>query len=317
MLFRLECNIQNIEFNHNETSQPASICRLLPLTNDYEEACTAAFLPNLEIDGEFILNSDTSPLCSSSVKTTPIGGGDMVVRQKMAKNNIHHVTGTRTIIDDIVCCSTSKALALLMLEFMCRVSTTYRALSSCIRVNSFYDRFEYVGHDSMANGNTIAQSKYDLIKQWATPTTGNNLHSFVSLCNYYNKFCPMFQVLVIPLRQLYIKYTRKHIPATMWNPELLDPFESLKVAITSLPVLARHDSSLPTFLKTDRSAVGMGFIIMQPNNDNQSLDALELLRTTGENKFDNIMDGPRLQSILFGHGNTRKPNRITITLLKK
>jgi len=110
----------------------------------------------------------------------------------------------------------------------------------------------------------------------------------------------MFQVLVIPLRQLYLKYIRKPIPPAMWTPELLDLFELLKVAITSSPVLARYNSSLPTFLKTDWSAVGMDFIIMQTNNDKVSLDALELLRTTGENNFDKSMNSPRLRPILFG-----------------
>jgi len=44
----------------------------------------------------------------------------------------------------------------------------------------------------------------------------------------------------------------------------------------------------------------MGFIIMQPHNDTVSLDALELLRITGENNFDKTMNGPRLRLILFG-----------------
>ena len=134
----------------------------------------------------------------------------------------------------------------------------------------------------MANGNTTARSKYDLINEWPTPTTGDNLHSFVSLCNYYSKFCPMFQVLVIPMRQLYLKYTRKLIPSSAWTPELLELFKSLKVSLTSSPVLARYDSSLPTFLKTDWSATGMGFIILQPSHDQVSLDALDILQRTGE-----------------------------------
>ena len=110
----------------------------------------------------------------------------------------------------------------------------------------------------------------------------------------------MLQVQGIPLLQLYIKYTKKQIPPIMWTPELLKLLKSLKVCITSLPVLSWYDSSLPTFLKTDWSAVGMRFIIKQPNTDNQSLDALNILRTTGNNKFDKTMDGQRLRPILFG-----------------
>ena len=205
--------MQNIEYNHKHTGQPAGICRKLPLTDDYEDSCVTASMPNLEVDEEFTLQSDAAPFLTDSVKTVPIGGGDVVVRHIMAKSNRHHVTGSRTIIDDIVGWSTSKALVLLLFECMCRVSTKYRASFKLSKCEFFYDRFEYVGHDLMPGGNTTAKSKYDLINQWATPATGDNLHSFVSLCNYYNKFCPMFQVLVTPLRQLYIRYARKRIPS--------------------------------------------------------------------------------------------------------
>ena len=101
-------------------------------------------------------------------------------------------------------------------------------------------------------------------------------------------------MLVIPLGKLYLRYRREPIPSAMWIPELLDLFKSLKVDITLSPVLAQYDSSLPTFLKTYWSAVGMGFIIMQSNNDKVSLDSVQLLRTTEENNFDTTMDRPRL-----------------------
>ena len=171
----------------------------------------------------------------------------------MASSDRYHVTGTRTIIDDIVGWSTSKSLMILMLECICRVSMKYRGTFKLSKCEFFYERFEYVGHDIISGGNKTAQSKYDLINNWSTPAAGDGLHSFVSLCNYYNKFCPMLQLRVIPLRQLYIRYTRKNIPTIAWTPELISLFNSLKVAFTSSPVLARYDSSLPTFLKTDWS----------------------------------------------------------------
>ena len=73
-------------------------------------------------------------------------------------------------------------------------------------------RFEYVGQDIMAHGNITEQSKYDRIDSWDVPMTCDGLHSFVSLCKYCNECCPMFQVHIIPLRQLYIKYNKKRIP---------------------------------------------------------------------------------------------------------
>ena len=80
------------------------------------------------------------------------------------------------------------------------------------------------------------------------------------------------------MRQLYIRYTRKSIPSIGWTPELVSLFDSLKIALTSSPVLARYDSSLPTFLKKDWSATGIGFIIMQPAIDKVSVETLKALR---------------------------------------
>ena len=101
----------------------------------------------------------------------------------------------------------------------------------------------------MAHGSSTAQLKYDMIDSWDIPTIGDGLHYFVLLCNYYNKFCLMFQGQVIPLRQLYIKYTKKRIPPGSWTPEILDIFKPLKSTITYSPVLARYNSSLPICLK--------------------------------------------------------------------
>ena len=64
-------------------------------------------------------------------------------------------------------------------------------------------------------------------------------------------------------------------------------------------MLVRYDSSLPTFLKKDWSASGVGFIIMQPNIDKVSLTALKVLQTTGENTSDVNLKGARLRAILF------------------
>ena len=269
-------------------------------TDDFEKSCIEVVLPNLEHDNEYELNQGDKPLSSDSTHTIPITERDIVVRQKVASSDKYHVTGTRTIIDDIVGWSTSKSLIILMLECICRVSMIYRSSFKLSKYECFYERFEYVGHDIMAGGNTTVQSKYDLINNWSTPATGDGFHSFVSLCNYYNKFCPMFHLRAISLCQLYIRYTRKSIQSIAWTPELISLFDSLKIVLASSPVLARYDSSLPIFLKTDWSATGVEFIIMQPATDKVYVEALRALRETGENKSDCSLEGPRLRPILFG-----------------
>ena len=54
------------------------------------------------------------------------------------------------------------------------------------------------------------------------------------------------------------------------------------------------------FLKTDWSSRAMSFILMQPDNSEASVHALEELKTSGVNRFDYTMGGPRLQPINAG-----------------
>ena len=88
------------------------------------------------------------------------------------------------------------------------------------------------------------------------------------------------------LRKLLKTYYRKTIPLVAWTPDLIQLFEELKVTITSSPVLARFDPEMPTFLKTDWSAEGMGWILMQPANDVESEKAAKIVLKSGECLFD-------------------------------
>ena len=63
-------------------------------------------------------------------------------------------------------------------------------------------------------------------------------------------------------------------------------FNDIKQGLTSLPILIRFEPDKPLFLKTDWSRLGMGWILMQPANDTESLAAMELLQRTGECTFD-------------------------------
>ena len=120
------------------------------------------------------------------------------------------------------------------------------------------ERVEYVGIDIMKQGNTPAQSKFDMINDWKLPTSGQSLFSFIGLINFYHRYAPYFEIKLKPLRKLCKRFYRKELPQMGWTPELIALFAELKVGITSSPVLARFDPEKPTFLKTDWSAEGIG-----------------------------------------------------------
>ena len=209
-------------------------------------------------------------------------------------------TGSKGIIDDILIWSTHQELVLTYFECVCKIFQKYRVSFRLDKCEFLKDRVEYVGHDLTPAGNCPAMSKFDMINDWNLPETGQSLHSFVGLVNFYHNYVPYFEMRIKPLRSLHRKFNRQPIPKEAWTPELIALFEDLKVSITSSPVLTRYDPSQSVFLKTDWSAEGMAWILMQPAGDKQSQSAAETLRKTGECTFDKTKTGARLLPISYG-----------------
>ena len=209
-------------------------------------------------------------------------------------------SGSKTIIDDILVWSGILPLAILLCECVMKVFQKYRVSFRLDKCDFLKDRVEYVGHDICSTGNAPAQSKFDMINDWTLPTNGQSLISFVGLVNFYHRYAPYMEIRLKPLRRLVKKYYRKEIPQMAWTADLIALFNELKKIITSSPVLARFDSSKPTFLKTDWSGEGMGWILMQPADDEESHRATAHLLETGECVFDLSKNGTRLRPVAFG-----------------
>ena len=208
--------------------------------------------------------------------------------------------GCKVIIDDILLWCSDSTLLVLYFSCVCEIFQKYRVSFKLSKCEFMTERVEYVGHDICPRGNCPAQSKFSLIDDWPTPDNGQSLFSFIGLLTFYHKFAPFHEMRIKPLRNLMRRYFRQPIPILAWTSELLELFNNMKKAITSSPMLARFDPDKPVFLKTDYSAEGMGWILMQPADDSESKSALRELRSTGNCSFDLSLEGPRLQPIAFG-----------------
>ena len=127
-------------------------------------------------------------------------------------------------------------------------------------------RVEFVGHDLTASGNCPAQSKFNLIQDWPLPTHGTVLLSFIGLCSFYSRYSPWFETGIKPLRRLQHLFNHAELPIIAWSPSTISFFIDCKTNIVSSPLLLCCDNSKPVFLKTDWSANGIRYILMQPDN---------------------------------------------------
>ena len=178
---------------------------------------------------------------------------------------IRTVFGSRIVIDNILLYGTNVCQLLRYFPSVATILVKYRLSFKLVKYKFFSKRVEYLGYDFLSSGNCLAKSKVDLITEWPIQVHGTSLLFFIGLCNFYNCFSPWFEVSIKPLQILQRKYHRKVISLSLWTTELRELFHLCKTNLTTSPVLARFDSNKPTFLKTDWSAEGMEYILLQPD----------------------------------------------------
>lgn len=115
----------------------------------------------------------------------------------------------------------------------------------------------YLGHKTNAQGVCVVDEKIAAIKEWPKPKTLTQLRGFVGLCSYYRRFVKGFSKIVAPLTNL----TKKG--AFSWNEVAQQAFEKLKDAMSSCPVLAIPNFTLPFELQCDASGEGISVVLMQ------------------------------------------------------
>ena len=144
----------------------------------------------------------------------------------------------------------------------------------------FQTSVTFLGHILSANGVSPNLEKVAKIKDWPTPKTPKEVHSFVGLASYYRRFIPNFAKWAGPLHALIVPASFKQkirrgemkksdLPEFQWTPVCQEGFDQLKKALTEAPVLAYPDYSKPFILETDASLKGLGAVLSQKGDDNE------------------------------------------------
>ena len=144
----------------------------------------------------------------------------------------------------------------------------------------FQTSVTFLGHILSADGISPNLEKVTKIKDWLTPKTPKEVHSFVGLASYYRRFIPNFTKWAGPLHALIIPASFKQkickremkksdLPEFQWTQACQEGFNQLKKALTETPVLAYPDYSKLFILETDTSLKGLGAVLSQKGDDNE------------------------------------------------
>ena len=148
------------------------------------------------------------------------------------------------------------------------------------KLHFFQTSVTFLGHILSADGVSLNPEKVTKIKDWPTPKTPKEVHSFIGLASYYRRFIPNFAKWAGPLHALIVPASFKQkickgemkksdLPEFQWTPACQEGFNQLKKTLTEAPVLAYPDYSKPFILENDASLKGLGTVLSQKGDDNE------------------------------------------------
>lgn len=164
-------------------------------------------------------------------------------------------------LDDIIAVSKTFEehldLLLKILERLRSANLTINLQKCCF----FRKKLKYLGYIVDGLGLRTDPEKIQAITEFPTPTCPKDVKSFLGTASYYRRFIKGFSTIAAPLNSL--TSTRKDRPPFSWSEQAELAFQELKRALTSAPILACPDFSLPFTVHTDASNVGIGGMLTQ------------------------------------------------------
>jgi len=122
-------------------------------------------------------------------------------------------------------------------------------------------KVEFLGHIVSADGISVDPRKVQIVKDWPTPTSTNEVQQFLGLTNYFRRFIHAYATIARPIQLL----TRKDVKwnNSTWTEQCQKAFEMLKQKLTEAPLLILPDFDKPFEVIADASQFAIGAILVQ------------------------------------------------------
>ena len=133
----------------------------------------------------------------------------------------------------------------------------------------FQREVEYLGHIISTEGIRTSSEKMKKVKDWPSPTSVDELRSFLGLSGYYRRFIKEYAHIVAPLEKLCLmtwnkkrKVKEKSTP-WQWTQQHENIFQHLKWCLTHAPILVFATRDGQFILDTDACHNCIGAVLSQ------------------------------------------------------
>ncbi|GBG77948.1 hypothetical protein CBR_g25879 [Chara braunii] len=144
--------------------------------------------------------------------------------------------------------------AIILLETLRRAK--YKA--NCDKCEFVRQELEYLGHFVTPEGISPLSDKIQAVQEWTEPRNVTDVHSFLGLAGYYQRFIKGYSKIAAHLNKLQCEDRLFD-----FREEARGSFFALKAALLSAEVLRIYDPLLPTRVTTDASGYGIGAVLEQ------------------------------------------------------
>lgn len=159
--------------------------------------------------------------------------------------------------DDILVYSPDVSTHQKQLETMLKVLKQHQFYANAKKCSFGNNEVSYLGHIISGEGVAADPEKVEAIVNWPQPKNVTELRGFLGLTGYYRKFVKHYGQIARPLTELLKK------GGFAWSETTQAAFHRLKIAVTTIPVLALPDFGKPFTIETDASGEGVGVVLSQ------------------------------------------------------
>jgi hypothetical protein len=184
-----------------------------------------------------------------------------------------HLKECLIYLDDIIIFSKTEDEHIKRLESVFRRLKEQNLKLKGKKCEFFKTEIKYLGFVVSDGGITTDPDKVSVVKNWPAIKNVKDLRKFLGFTSYYRRFIQDYAKIVKPLNDLLIGHTTnkrktkvksKKVPTKWsWNEDQQKAMDRVIEKLTSPPILAYADYTLPFILHTDASNEGLGAVLSQ------------------------------------------------------